>query len=225
MVAAANRDSPDNPAEYGHMSQILISLLDQRMIERCAEVIESGELVIFPTETIYGIGGAAFNDDVWKRLNRLKPDRQRPYTYLVANWEMAEGLIGDETAAIRDAAKKLWPGPLTMVVRARDTLAKRFVAQDGSIGIRIPAIDRIRHAIEASTVPWVHTSANISAGKGVRNLRKLNPAVKSSAGLIIDGKTTGLGGESTVVDLRQKPFGILRQGIMPKARIREVIVS
>jgi L-threonylcarbamoyladenylate synthase len=206
------------------MKQDLIPLLDRRLIKRCAEAVRSGELIVFPTETIYGIGGAAFNEMVWQRLNQLKPDRQKPYTYLAASWEMAAGLIGGDIAGIRTIADKVWPGPVTMVVQANDKLEKRFLADDGSIGIRIPGVDRIRHAIEASAVPWVHTSANVSAGKGVRNLRKLDPAVRGIAGLIIDGRTTALGGESTVIDMRRIPFRILRQGIVPESRIRELIV-
>jgi L-threonylcarbamoyladenylate synthase len=206
------------------MNQSMISLLDGHLSERCAKVIRSGELVIFPTETIYGIGGAAFNDVIWQRLNRLKPDRQKPYTYLAANWEMAEKLIGGDIARIRAIADKVWPGPVTLVVTANVGLEKRFLAENGSIGIRVPGVDRIRHAIETCAIPWVHTSANVSGAKGVRNPRELDPAVRSSAGLIIDGRTTALGGESSVIDMRQIPFRILRQGIMPESLIRELII-
>ena len=98
------------------MIESIISLLDQYLLERCGDVIRSGELVIFPTETIYGIGGSAFDERAWDRLWRLKPDRTKPFTYLAADWEMAEGLIGDDVDRIRHAADKLWPGPVTLVV-------------------------------------------------------------------------------------------------------------
>jgi len=202
-----------------------VSLLDPHVIERCAEVIRRGELVVFPTETIYGIGGSAFDDRAWERLRQLKPDRAKPFTYLVANWEMAEGLIGKDIERIRLVADRVFPGPVTLIVTGSDKIESRFRTEDGSIGVRVPGIDRIRDAIAASSVPWVHTSANVSGGNGVRHLRGLDTAIRSSAGLIIDGRTTAMGGESTIIDMRRSPFRILRAGVLPEATIRELLAS
>lgn len=205
------------------MSTGVISLLDQHLPERCAEIIRRGELIIFPTETIYGIGGSALDERAWEGLRQLKPDRTKPFTYLVADWEMAAGLIGGDIDRIRIVADRVFPGPVTLIVTSSEKFPVRLRNSDGSIGLRAPCIDRIREAIAASGVPWVHTSANLSGGKGVRNLRTLDTAVRSKARLTIDGRTTALGGESTVIDLRQFPFRILRSGVLPEARIRDLL--
>lgn len=201
----------------------IISLLDSQLVERCVDVIGRGELVIFPTETIYGIGGNAADDRAWEKLRKLKRDRTKPFTYLVANWEMAEGLIGGDTAGIQVIAERLWPGPVTLVVRSGDDVAARFRNPDGSLGLRMPGIDRIRDAIDACGVPWVHTSANLPGGKGARKIRKIDEDVLDSASLVIDGRTTALGGESTILDTRYRPYKILRSGVMTERRIMDVL--
>jgi L-threonylcarbamoyladenylate synthase len=203
--------------------QGIVSLLDPDLQGRVTEVIRRGELVIFPTETIYGIGGSAWDGRAWDLLRRIKPDRSAPFTYLAADWGMAEVLIGEEVARIRKVADRVWPGPVTLIVTASKHIESKYLAPDRSVGIRIPAIDRIRDAITASGVPWVHTSANLTGGKGVRRVRQLDPIVRSYAKLIIDGGATALGGESTILDIRCDPIKVCRSGIMSEGQLREIL--
>jgi len=187
------------------------------------EVIQVGELIIFPTETIYGIGGSAKDIRAWEKLWQLKPDRTKPFTYLVSDWDMVEPFIQGNVKQIRQAMEKLYPGPVTLVCHVSNRIKELFAKPDGSLAFRCPAIDRIREAIKASRVPWVHTSANLSGQPAMRLLRKINPQVLSTAGLVIDGGMTALGGESTVLDLRVSPFQILRAGILTEKQIRDTI--
>jgi L-threonylcarbamoyladenylate synthase len=182
-------------------------------------------LIIFPTETIYGIGGSAFDTRAWDRLRQLKPDRTKPFTYLVADWDMAESLIMGDKRRIRAIAQRLFPGPVTLVVQAGDRINRQFTNSDGSLALRCPAIDRIRDAIKTSGVPWVHTSANLSGEPGIRLLRKINLQILSAARLIIDGGMTALGGESTVLDLRISPPKIIREGMLTEKQIQDALGS
>ncbi len=200
-----------------------VKLLDEGMVARCAEVIGRGELVVFPTETVYGIGGAGFDDRVWERLRNLKPSRKVPFSFLVSGWEMMEGMIEGDVGTVWQVVELLMPGPVTLVVEAAEDIDRRFVAEDGSIGVRMPAIDRLRDAIETQGSPWVHTSANLSGGKGVQRLRQVPDEVLASAGLAVNGGTTALGGESTVLDLRKEPFEVLRSGVVPEGWLRHVL--
>ncbi len=200
-----------------------VKLLDEGMVARCTEVIGRGELGVFPTETVYGIGGSGFDDRVWDGLRNLKPDRTTPFSFLVSSWEMMEGMIGGDVGTVWQVVELLMPGPVTLVVQAAEDIDRRFVTEDGSIGVRMPAIDRLRDAIGAHRVPWVHTSANLSGGKEVQRLRQVPEEVLVSAGLAIDGGTTALGGESTVLDLRQDPFEVLRSGVVPEGWLRHVL--
>ena len=192
-----------------------ISLLDSRLPARCIEVIRRGELVIFPTETIYGIGGSAFDDRVWERLKQLKPERSKPFSYLVSGWEMAKDLAGNDIERIGKFS-------VSLIVQGSEKIPNRFRTQDESIGIRCPGIDLLRDLIDASASPWVHTSANLPSGKGVRKIRKLDDQVTAIVGLIIDGLTTALGGESTVIDVRTTPFTVLRTGVLPYDKVLAV---
>jgi len=200
-----------------------IKLLDSHLVERCVEVIQAGELIVFPTETIYGIGGSALDARIWERLKKLKPDRNKPFTYLVSDWDMVESFVQGDIKQIQRIMKRLCPGPVTLVCYASSRIEERFANSDGSLAVRCPAIDRIREAIKVSGVPWVHTSANLSGQPSVRLLRKMSPEVLSAASLVIDGGMTALGGESTVLDLRVSPFKILRKGILTEKQIRDAI--
>jgi L-threonylcarbamoyladenylate synthase len=200
-----------------------IKLLDGKLVERCVEVIQAGELIIFPTETIYGIGGSAVDIRAWERLRQLKPERTKSFTYLVAGWEMTEPNIQGDLNHIHRIMDKLCPGPVTLVCQASNRIEKPFANPDGSLAVRCPGIDRIRETIKASGVPWLHTSANLSGQPPVRLLRKVNPKVLSAASLAIDSGMTALGGQSTVLDLRVSPFRILRKGILTEKQIRDAI--
>lgn len=200
-----------------------MKLLNEGMVARCVEVIGRGELVVFPTETVYGIGGAGFDDRAWERLRSLKPDRTTPFSFLVSNWVMMEGMVGGDVGMIWQVAELLMPGPITLVVQASEDIDTWFIDEDGSIGIRMPAIDRLRDAIEVSGTSWVHTSANLSGEKGVQRLRQVSDKVIESAGLVIDGGTTALGGESTIIDLRQDPFEVVRAGVIPEGWLRHAL--
>ncbi len=201
----------------------MIKLLDPGLSEQCEELVGKGKLVVFPTETVYGIGGAGFDDSAWNGLRNLKPDRTTPFSFLVSGWEMMEGMIEGDVGTVWQVVELLMPGPVTLVVQAAEDIDRRFVAEDGSIGVRMPAIDRLRDAIETIGTPWVHTSANLSREKGVQRLRQVHDEVLASAGLVIDGGTTALGGESTVLDLRQEPFEVLRSGVVPEGWLRQVL--
>jgi L-threonylcarbamoyladenylate synthase len=173
--------------------------LNEESLKRAAEVLNAGGVIIFPTETVYGIGALAKNDQAIKRIYKIKKrSLDKPLQTLIADPKQAEDIAQGISGKARELMKKYWPGPLTLVFKA--------VAGD-SIGIRMPKQDWLLKLIK-KTGPLAASSANLSG--------KADPVsageVKIEADLLIDGGKCQLGEASTVVDVSVDPPLTLREG-------------
>ena len=159
----------------------------------------SGGVIIFPTETVYGIGTLASNGKGIKRIYEIKkrsPDK--PLQILIADLKQAESLALDISPKARELMKKHWPGPLTLVFKARS---------GGTVGIRMPKHDWLMKLIK-ETGPLAATSANLSGESEPVSVQE----VKIEADLLVDGGKCKLGESSTVLDVSVDPPLILREG-------------
>lgn len=188
----------------------------------CADALKSGKLAVFPTETVYGIGVDAFNESA---IESLYTKKQRPYDkpllMHITGIDMAE-----EIAILSDSARELIarfsPGPLTLVVKAKDCLPKIALAGGDTVGLRFPSNKTFLEISRRFGRPIAATSANISGFKSATEVSALD-AVKDIADVIVaDGKSE-LGLESTIVLLVGEKPKILRLGSFPREKIEEVL--
>ncbi|HVL88615.1 MAG TPA: L-threonylcarbamoyladenylate synthase [Actinomycetota bacterium] len=195
----------------------LVSLLDERErgIARAAEVLRMGELVVAPTDTIYGLLGDAFKPWATAKIFEIKQrPRSLPLPILVSRPKQAWALCG----AVPDAALKLaaafWPGALTMVLPENPELDWDLGERTGSIAVRMPAQEDLLEII-AMVGPVAGTSANPSGAATAPDVHGVREALGDQVALYLDGGESPADTGSTIVDLTGEQPKILREGPIP----------
>ena len=184
-----------------------------RQIVRAAEILRQGGLVIFPTETFYGIAAAWDQPRALERLAELKGrEASKPIALSAADASQIDPLVKDVSGLARGLMARFWPGPLTLVLTARAGLHPCLVSADGGVGVRVsphPAAAGLSRALGRAVTA---TSAN-PAGRGApRRAADLDPALARGVDLVLDLGPTPGGPASTVLDARRDPPVILRAG-------------
>lgn len=201
----------------------MIFSASKEAIERAAEAIRSGELVAFPTETVYGLGANALDADAVRRVFEAK---ERPFAspliVHVANEAMARTLALEWPEIAARLAARFWPGALTLIVRKAGIVPDIVTAGLDSVGLRVPAHPVALQLIEKAGVPIAAPSANrftqISPTAADHVLSSLGDRVR----IILDGGATQVGIESTVFSLRRDPPAVLRPGMISIDEIEAV---
>ncbi|MBA2370279.1 MAG: L-threonylcarbamoyladenylate synthase [Candidatus Limnocylindria bacterium] len=180
-------------------------------VEEAAAALGRGELVAFPTDTVYGL--AAGHDHVRKLfLAKDRPkDKRIPVLLSDASNLNASAMV---TPAARVLAARFWPGPLSLVLVA---------PRRGTLAFRVPANDVARRLIAASGGGLPVTSANRSGQGDTRTAQEVMAQLEGRIGLVLDGGPTTGGVPSTVVDCTTEPIRILREGAITTAQIEEAL--
>lgn len=214
------------------MSEILIVPSDDPSIERAVEALSTGRLVLHPTQTVVSLSGDPWNADAVARARRIKGyDESRPFLCLVAGIAGARALAAEWPADAETLARRLWPGPLTLIVPAGPQ-APGPVVTDGAIAVR-PAADPVSaHLLEAWGRPLFSTSANRRdepPPAGIEDaVRQLADAPGAGAIALALSEPGGseehpLGRPSTIVDVRGGVARIARAGAVETERLRRIL--
>jgi len=188
---------------------------DSKLIKYAARVLKGGGLVAFPTETVYGLGANLLDKKAIARLYKVKErPGNKPFTVHIAGL----GQIKKLGSALDDRAKRLanefWPGPLTMVLKAKN---------GGSVGFRMPANKVAIELIKAAGVPVVAPSANLSGNNPPTEAGEVLRDLDGKIDVLIDSGPTDVGIESTVVDLTSGEFRVLREGAVKSKVIEKIL--
>ena len=168
-------------------------------IDAAAHAITTGELVVYPTETVYGLGADATNPEAVGAVYECKGrDRSNPLSVAVAS-RSAVDAVAEPTERTLAFMSTFLPGPITVVCRARPSLPAVLTGGASRVGVRIPAHDLARRLLER-TPPITATSANESGGPDARSVDELSPAIRERVAVVLDGGRTE-GTPSTVVDV------------------------
>ena len=196
------------------------------LIKEAAAVIKQGGVIVFPTRCLYGLGADAMNPDAVERIIEIKQRPQdNPILVLIDSDNQLEMLVEKISPAADAIMEAFWPGRVTLVFDARDTLADSLTAQTGKIGVRLPG-----HPVAAAMVrqvkgPLTGTSANLSGRPGCYRLPDLDPQIAGQVDLILDAGTLQGGVGSTVVDVTEEPPRILREGEVTASQILESLTE
>lgn len=191
-------------------------------IDDCVKTLNGGGLAVFPTETVYGIGVNAFDENAIKSLYEKKQrSYDKPLLMHIYGIDMAEEIAFLDDNA-RELIKRFSPGPLTLVVRAKPILPRIALSGGDTVGLRFPSNKTFIEISRVFGKPIAATSANISGFESAKNVNELD-CVKEIADVIIADGGCELGLESTIVSLVGERPKILRLGSFPKARIEEVL--
>jgi len=189
---------------------------------RAAEMIRSGELVAFPTETVYGLGADGLNVAACRKIFLAKGrPNDKPLSLHVASLEMAERI-----AKITAQAEKLFaaflPGALTIILPKNKIVPDFVTSGKSSVGIRFPANDVALSLIKLSGVPIAAPSANLSGKVPPKTAQEVLNNLSGRIKIILDGGACQFGISSTIIDLTAEPQ-ILRHGAIAEEKILEVL--
>ena len=183
-------------------------------IKEAAEIIRKGQLVIFPTETVYGLGADFANPEAIQRIYQIKKRPQnRPLSVHIACREDAERLVKNPPPIFYALSKAFWPGPLTVVLKTKER----------NIGLRLPDNKIAQELISESETFLVAPSANISGARPPVTLEEALKDLDGKVDLAIDGGRTRLTKESTVLDLSAIKPEILRQGAIEEKELKKIL--
>ena len=198
--------------------------LKLNVIKRAADILRAGGVIIYPTDTAYGLGVDALNDNAIKKLYRIKGrDFSKPTHVIVPNWSWIMVLTYPN-----ENAKKLYeafmPGPLTIVLNKKPVTPDILTADLPTLGIRIPNNDITKLISRFFNAPYTTPSANKSGGKTPYSIEDVKEELDiSKVDLILDaGKLPELL-PSTIVDISITPPKILRKGLISEKNIEEVL--
>jgi L-threonylcarbamoyladenylate synthase len=182
-------------------------------MEHAAQILGSGKLVVFPTETFYGIAADSHNQSGLMRLARLK-DREavKPFPLIISSTTQLDPLVSEFSKFVQELTDLYWPGPLTLVMQAKPGVHPQLLSDNNGIGVRLsswPIAAALAGALDRAITA---TSANLAGGPPASQVSELDPAVIDAVDLILDGGPTPGGLASTVLDVRVEPPKVLRQG-------------
>jgi L-threonylcarbamoyladenylate synthase len=189
-------------------------------IDEIAGVLLEGRIAAYPTETFYGLGAAAFSKKAVARIYALKKrNTGKPLPLIASDMEMVKELASSLPGAFWTLAGEFWPGPLTLVLKASAALPAFITGPGGSVAVRVPPLAWLRKLVGRLCQPLTATSANLSGQKELADPRDVAAAFEGRIALLIDGGSTPGGAPSTLVDLTTESPRVLREGVIPAARI------
>ncbi len=193
---------------------------DWRGIREAVDTIRNGYIVAYPTETFYGLGVDPFNESAIERLINLKKrENGKPIPLLISDREMLERLVEDIPPLAERLMERFWPGPLTLVFRAREDVSKLLTGRTGKIGLRISSNPVAKRLVEFLNSPVTTTSANPSGARPALTPDEVRDYFDEKVALILDyGRLTGEKG-STVIDVTGDGIEIIREGEIPVEEI------
>lgn len=197
---------------------------NKESIELACKLLQDGEVVGVPTETVYGLAGDSRNGEAIKKIFKAKGrPADNPLIVHISNLDMLKGVV----RYVSDDAKKLmdafWPGPLTIIMPKGNEICNETCAGLDSVGVRMPSNPIAHEIIEKSKVPFSAPSANISGKPSPTNATDVFVDMNGRIPLIIDGGECDAGVESTVISTLTDTPIILRPGVITKEMIEKVL--
>lgn len=195
---------------------------DIDFIKEAGEVIRNGGTVAFPTETVYGLGANALDEEAVKKIFIAKGRPQdNPLIVHVSSKDISD-LVKEVPTIAKELINRFWPGPLTIILEKKDIIPNVTSANLDTIGIRMPNSEIALKLIEVSGRPIAAPSANISGRPSPTEVNRCVEDLNGRVNYIIGGESSDIGVESTIVDCTVNPPMVLRPGGITLEMLREV---
>ena len=192
-------------------------------VAAAAEAVRGGEVVVLPTDTVYGVGVDAFAADaVTAVLTAKGRGREMPLPVLVPNSQTVDGLAAEVPDYARDLIKAVWPGPLTLVLRAQSSLMWDLGDTNGTVALRMPKNDAALRLL-TDVGPMAVTSANVSGQPPATTILEAATQLGSSVSVYLEAGPSAGGLASTILDCTGGSPVVLRAGAVSAGQIQEVL--
>ena len=204
--------------------KIDVNNINNKLMKRMGKIISDGGLVAFPTETVYGLGASAFNEEALKNIYKAKGrPSDNPLIVHFHNLSSVEKVMGKLSDDAKLLFEKFSPGPLTVIVKNNGVFSSTVTARLDTVAIRIPEHKIASTLIKEAGVPIAAPSANLSGKPSPTCGKDVIDDMNSRINAIIDGGNSDVGVESTIIDLSEKPARILRPGGITYEQIKKYI--
>jgi L-threonylcarbamoyladenylate synthase len=192
-------------------------------LQEATRTVQRGRLVVLPTDTVYGVGCDAFDEDAVHRLLEAKGrGRDMPPPVLVSARTTLEALAIDVPGWARALVDELWPGPLTIVLRQQPSLQWDLGETRGTVAVRMPDHE-VALELLARTGPMAVSSANLSGHPAATTADEAEAMLGDQVRVVLDGGRTPDAVPSTILDCTGERGRVLRPGAIPLQRLNEVV--
>jgi tRNA threonylcarbamoyl adenosine modification protein (Sua5/YciO/YrdC/YwlC family) len=192
------------------------------LVKYAAEQIKSGYVLGMPTDTFYGLAADPLNLRAVERVYEIKSrSRHKPLSLLIESVDQAEELARPLPKEFYDLARRFWPGPLTLIVKAASRLPLKVTANTGNVALRVPSARIPLAVIHAAGIPITATSANLSGASECTTAVQVRDQLQDRISIILDGGTSPRDIASTIVDLSDGDavWRVIREGAIPAQEI------
>lgn len=184
--------------------------------------MKKGGIIVYPTETIYGLGGNALRVDVIEKIYKIKMrNLSNPISILIKDIDMLNYMVEDIPEIAMKLINSFWPGPLTIVFKASDIVPKILTGNTGNIGVRISSNNIVNNILKEFNLPITSTSANIAGMEVLEYPCDILKYIDKDIDLIIDGGKVYDKIPSTVIDITS--CEIIREGRISKGMIKSIL--
>lgn len=200
------------------------SNIDEHLVAEAGNIIKDGGLVAFPTETVYGLGGDALNPESSSKIYAAKGrPSDNPLIVHIAEFEDLQKIVEEVPEQAKKLADRFWPGPLTMIFRKSDIVPTTTTGGLDTVAVRMPVHKTALAFIKAAGGYVAAPSANISGRPSPTTAKYVIEDMDGRIDMIIDGGDSGIGLESTIVDLTGEKPMILRPGYITEAMLADAL--
>ncbi|MCL5411432.1 MAG: L-threonylcarbamoyladenylate synthase [Patescibacteria group bacterium] len=196
----------------------------EQIIKKAVETFKNGGVIVFPTDTIHGLGCTLNNKKAIERVYQIKGRYQQPSPVLVGSLNQAKDIAYLNKIA-RKLISRFWPGGLTVVVPTRVNRVPELIkGSNETVGLRMPNFHLLLKIINLLEEPILGTSANVAGQPPAISQETLDERLANLVDYIVPGKSLGKK-PSTIVDLTQKPAQVIREGAIPGEKISALLQS
>src|SRR6202041_2692535 len=195
---------------------------ESSLVKYAADQIRAGEVLGMPTDTFYGLAADPFNLRAVDRVYDIKTrSRHKPLSLLIESVDQAEELAKKLPEEFYALARKFWPGPLTVIVKAGSRLPLKVTANTGNVALRVPNAKIPLAVVTAAAIPITATSANLSGAAECTTAEQVHDQLHGRMSIIVDGGISPRDIPSTIIDLSDEEtrWKIIREGAIPKDEI------
>jgi len=197
-----------------------------KVFSRAVDALKRGEVIVFPTETFYGLGADAFNETAVEQVVFLKGRKpENPIPVIIAGREMLKDIVTDVPTVARKLMERFWPGPLTLVLPGKKNLPAPLLNRGGGVGIRISSHPLATRLARELGRPLTATSANPSGKEPAQSIEAAMSYFSGRVDIFLDGgRLKGRKG-STVVEIVDGRLKIIREGVIIREELEKALAA
>lgn len=204
----------------------MITRLFSEDLLSCAELLHAGGLLAVPTETVYGLAADGLNPRAVEKIYEVKGrPAVKPLSLMVSGPDAMDRYCREVPEAARALAEKFWPGPLTIVLKAKETVPSIVLAGGDTVGLRCPDHPLTLALLREAKIPLAAPSANPSGSPSPKTAQEVLAYFDGRIDAVLDGGSCGIGTESTIVSMAQTPYRVLRSGALSENLIADALVE